>query len=126
GGGGGGRGGGGVGRVRSQGGAAAGSGRNGARVSAAAVSSSGNAPIKVLLADDQVLVRSGFKVLLDAEDDITVVGEAANGAEAVERARATRPGVVLMDIRLPELDRIKAHTEIARTRGLEQGRVLVS
>ena len=54
-------------------------------VSAAAASTSGSPPIKVLLADDQVLVRSGFKVLLDAEDDITVVGEAANGAEAVEQ-----------------------------------------
>ncbi|MEN3310011.1 MAG: hypothetical protein V7603_6213, partial [Micromonosporaceae bacterium] len=53
-------------------------------------------PIRVLLADDQALVRSGFKVLLDAEDDITVVGEAADGAEAVARTRATRPDVVLM------------------------------
>ena len=79
----------------------------------------------MLLADDQVLVRSGFKVLLDAEDDITVVGEAANGAEAVERARATRPDVVLMDIRMPELDGIKATGEIVRTRGLEQVRVLI-
>jgi len=81
--------------------------------------------IKVLLADDQVLVRSGFKALLDAEDDITVVGEAANGAEAVERARATRPDVALMDIRMPELDGIKATGEIVRTRGLERVRVLI-
>src|SRR6266542_3791180 len=113
-------------RVRSQGAAAAGSGRNGAPVStAAAASTSGSNPIKVLLADDQVLVRSGFKVLLDAEDDIIVVGEAANGAEAVERARATRPDVVLMDIRMPELDGIKATSEIVRNRGLEQVRVLI-
>src|SRR5205814_6163144 len=111
-------------RVRSQSAAAAGCDRNGARVSAAATSP-GGAPIKVLLADDQVLVRSGFKMLLDAEEDITVVGEAANGAEAVERARATRPDVVLMDIRMPELDGIKATGEIARTRGLEQVRVLI-
>ena len=82
-------------------------------------------PIKVLLADDQILVRSGFKVLLDAEDDIRVVGEAANGAEAVERARATRPDVVLMDIRMPELDGIQATSEIVTTRGLEQVRVLI-
>ena len=82
-------------------------------------------PIKVLLVDDQALVRSGFKVLLDAEADITVVGEAATGVAAVERARATRPDVVLMDIRMPELDGIKATGQIARTRGLEQSRVLI-
>jgi DNA-binding NarL/FixJ family response regulator len=90
-----------------------------------ATSSSGSAPIRVLLADDQVLVRSGFKGLLDVEDDITVVGEAANGAEAVERARATRPDVVLMDIRMPEMDGIQATRRIARTHGLEQVRVLI-
>ena len=82
-------------------------------------------PIKVLLADDEGLVRSGFKLLLDLEDDIAVVGEAANGAEAVERARAVRPDVVLMDIRMPELDGIQATGRIARTRGLEQVRVLI-
>jgi DNA-binding NarL/FixJ family response regulator len=86
---------------------------------------SGRTPIRVLLADDQALVRSGFKVLLDAEDDITVVGEAATGIAAVERARATRPDVVLMDIRMPEMDGIKATSEIARTRGLDQVRVLI-
>ncbi|QYC42106.1 Oxygen regulatory protein NreC [Nonomuraea coxensis DSM 45129] len=82
-------------------------------------------PIKVLLADDEGLVRSGFKVLLDLEDGITVVGEATDGAEAVERARATRPDVVLMDIRMPRMDGIQATAEIARTRGLEQVRVLI-
>ncbi|MFG1613411.1 response regulator [Nonomuraea wenchangensis] len=84
-----------------------------------------SASIKVLLADDEVLVRSGFKVLLDLEDGITVVGEATDGAEAVERARATRPDVVLMDIRMPRLDGIQATAQIARTRGLEQARVLI-
>jgi DNA-binding NarL/FixJ family response regulator len=79
----------------------------------------------VLLADDQALVRSGFKLLLDGEDDITVVGEAASGVEAVRQARATRPDVVLMDIRMPELDGIKATGEIVRTRGLDQVRVLI-
>ncbi|MGP3936986.1 response regulator [Nonomuraea sp. KM88] len=82
-------------------------------------------PIRVLLADDEALVRSGFKVLLDLEDDITVVGEATNGAEAVERARAGRPDVVLMDIRMPQLDGIQATAQIVRTRGLEQVRVLI-
>ncbi|GAA3090241.1 response regulator transcription factor [Streptosporangium carneum] len=91
----------------------------------AAASPSTNAQIKVLLADDEGLVRSGFKVLLDLEDDITVVGEAANGAEAVERALATRPDVVLMDIRMPKLDGIQATAQIAGTHGLEQVRVLI-
>ncbi|MFD7843118.1 response regulator [Nocardia sp. NPDC059764] len=82
-------------------------------------------PIKVLLADDEILVRSGFKVLLDLEEDITVVAEAATGAEAVERARATRPDVVLMDIRMPKLDGIEATSHLARIPGLERTRVLV-
>jgi DNA-binding NarL/FixJ family response regulator len=81
--------------------------------------------IKVLVADDEGLVRSGFKVLLDLEDDITVVGEARTGAEAVELARATRPDVILMDIRMPQLDGIEATREIARTPGLQQVRVLI-
>jgi DNA-binding NarL/FixJ family response regulator len=89
------------------------------------VSAGRPALIKVLLADDQVLVRSGFRLLLDAEEDLTVVGEAATGAAAVERARATRPDVVLMDIRMPELDGIAATGQIAKTRGLEQTRVLI-
>ncbi|WP_006240870.1 response regulator [Mycolicibacterium tusciae] len=82
-------------------------------------------PVKVLLADDERLVRSGFKVLLDVEDDITVVGEATNGAEAVDLARSTRPDVVLMDIRMPTLDGIRATGRIAETVGLEQVRVLI-
>jgi DNA-binding NarL/FixJ family response regulator len=83
------------------------------------------APIKVLLVDDQGLVRSGFKVLLDSEDDITVVGEASDGVEAVEQARATRPDVVLMDIRMPKLDGIQATSRIVKTPGLEKVRVLI-
>jgi DNA-binding NarL/FixJ family response regulator len=94
-------------------------------MSEAAAPPPGNAPIKVLLADDEGLVRSGFKVLLDLEDDITVVGEATTGAEAVERARATRPDVVLMDIRMPELDGIQATGQIVKTRGLELVRILI-
>jgi DNA-binding NarL/FixJ family response regulator len=91
----------------------------------AATSPSANAPIKVLLADDEELVRSGFKLLLDVEDAITVVGEATDGAEAVERARATRPDVVLMDIRMPKLDGIQATGQIAGMPGLERVRVLI-
>jgi DNA-binding NarL/FixJ family response regulator len=91
----------------------------------AAASAPSSAPIKVLLADDEGLVRSGFKVLLDLEDDITVVGEATNGAEAVEQARAFRPDVVLMDIRIPGLDGIEATREIAKTSGLKDVHVLI-
>jgi len=91
----------------------------------APASPAATAPIKVLLADDEGLVRSGFKVLLDVEDDITVVGEATNGAEAVELARATRPDVVLMDIRMPKLDGMQATTQITKMRGLERVRILI-
>jgi DNA-binding NarL/FixJ family response regulator len=83
------------------------------------------APIKVLLADDQELVRAGFKVLLDVEDDISVVGEAADGTQAVELTRVTRPDVVLMDIRMPVLDGLQATRQIAAVRGLERVRVLI-
>jgi DNA-binding NarL/FixJ family response regulator len=85
----------------------------------------GDAPIKVLLVDDEDLVRSGFKLLLEIEEDIEVVGEATTGAEAVERARATRPDVVLMDIRMPGMDGIQATGAIGAIRGLEQTRVLI-
>jgi DNA-binding NarL/FixJ family response regulator len=81
--------------------------------------------IRVLVADDQVLVRTGFTMLLDLEDDITVVGQAASGAEAVELARAHRPDVVLMDIRMPVLDGIKATAQIAGMRGLDRVKVLI-
>ena len=64
--------------------------------------------IRVLLADDQSLVRAGFRMILRAEPDIDVVGEAADGREAVERAREVKPDVVLMDIRMPGLDGIEA------------------
>jgi DNA-binding NarL/FixJ family response regulator len=94
-------------------------------MNAAAASPAGKAPIKVLLADDEGLVRSGFKLLLDLEDDITVVAEATNGAEAVDLARAIRPDVVLMDIRMPRVDGIQATSQIARTQGLQHVRILI-
>jgi len=81
--------------------------------------------IKVLLVDDEALVRSGFRLLLDLEDDLAVVGEATNGREAVALATSHRPDVVLMDIRMPELDGIAATREIASTRGLEDVRILI-
>jgi DNA-binding NarL/FixJ family response regulator len=81
--------------------------------------------IRVLVADDQVLVRTGFIMLLDLEEDITVVGQAATGAEAVELALAHRPDVVLMDIRMPVLDGIGATAQIAGMRGLERVKVLI-
>ena len=64
--------------------------------------------IRVVLADDQALLRAGLRALLDAEDDIEVVGEAANGREAISLVRTTRPDVVLMDIRMPGTDGLEA------------------
>jgi DNA-binding NarL/FixJ family response regulator len=81
--------------------------------------------ITVVLADDQVLVRAGFRMLLDVEEDIDVVGEAADGAEAVAVVRSQRPDVVLMDIRMPILDGIEATRRIAATPGLDPVRVLI-
>jgi len=68
--------------------------------------------IRGVLADDDRLVRTGLRALLDAEADITVVGEASDGREAVERARSLQPDVVLMDVRMPRLDGVSATREI--------------
>ena len=65
-------------------------------------------PLRVLLVDDHAMVRSGFAMVLSVEDDIEVVGEAADGIQAIEQARATRPDVVLMDVQMPRMDGIEA------------------
>jgi DNA-binding NarL/FixJ family response regulator len=81
--------------------------------------------IAVVIADDQALVRAGFRVLLDSEPDVTVVGEAANGAEAVALARQHRPDVVLMDVRMPVLDGLDATRQITADRELGSVKVLI-
>ncbi|MEV0121155.1 response regulator transcription factor [Streptomyces sp. NPDC050703] len=82
--------------------------------------------IKVLIADDQMMVREGFSVLLNAMPDIEVVGEAVNGREAVDRVRELAPDVVLMDIRMPELNGIEATREIIASEGTSKVLVLTT
>jgi RNA polymerase sigma factor (sigma-70 family) len=79
--------------------------------------------IGVLIADDQALVRTGFRMVLEVEDDIVIVGEAANGEQAVHSAARLKPDVVLMDIRMPELDGIAATRRIVE--GESAARVLI-
>ncbi|OCC08349.1 response regulator transcription factor [Streptomyces sp. PTY087I2] len=83
------------------------------------------APIRVLLADDQALLRSAFRVLVDSEPDMEVVGEAADGAQAVELARATGADVVLMDIRMPGTDGLAATRMISADPELAAVRVVM-
>ncbi len=81
--------------------------------------------IRVLLADDQTLVRSGFRLLLERTDDIEVTGEASTGVEALNRVRAERPDVVLMDIRMPVMDGIEATRQISHDPELAAVRVII-
>ena len=74
--------------------------------------------VRVLVADDQALVRAGFRMILEAQPDIEVVAEAANGREAVEAAARVRPDVALIDIRMPEMDGLEATRRLAGQAGL--------
>ena len=81
--------------------------------------------IRVLLADDQALLRETFRILIDSNQDMEVVGEAADGREAVELTRARRPDVVLMDIRMPGMDGLAATTAICAQPELSGTRILI-
>ena len=83
------------------------------------------APIRVLIADDEALVRGGFRVLIETEPGMVVVGEAADGATAVDLTRETHPDVVLMDIRMPGVDGLRATREIAADPDLAGVHVLI-
>ena len=82
-------------------------------------------PVRVLLADDQALVRAGFRVLVESAADLTVVGEASSGREVLALARATRPDVILMDVRMPDGDGLAATREITADPALAGARILI-
>ena len=82
--------------------------------------------LSVLIVDDQALVRAGFRMILDAEVDIDVAGEAADGADAVAVAQRLRPDVILMDVRMPEVDGIEATRRILAAEGVESKVVMLT
>jgi DNA-binding NarL/FixJ family response regulator len=81
-------------------------------------------PLRILIADDQALVRAGFRMILEVEEDIEIVGEVSDGAQAVQAAGELKPDVVLMDIRMPEMDGIEA-TRLITADGDDGPRVLM-
>lgn len=82
--------------------------------------------LSVLIVDDQALVRAGFRMILDAEEGIEVAGEAADGREAVDEARRLRPDVVLMDVRMPDVDGIEATRRLMADGGVEAKVVMLT
>jgi DNA-binding NarL/FixJ family response regulator len=81
--------------------------------------------VRVLIVDDQALVRTGFRMILEAEEDIEVVGEAGDGIEAITEARRLEPDVVLMDVRMPELDGIEATRRLLANGGAGDTKVVM-
>src|SRR5215213_3484493 len=81
--------------------------------------------IQILLVDDQALVRAGFRALLEAEEDMEVVGEAADGNEAVKLIKSLTPNVLLMDIRMPHLDGLEATRKVVADARLNQVKIII-